>query len=42
MNLLGELWALYLLLIAASAWVAFAEHPTARRLRIAIADTLGL
>jgi hypothetical protein len=28
--------------IAALAWVRFAEHPTARNLRTAIADTLGL
>lgn len=28
--------------IAAVAWVRFAEHPTARNLRAAIADTLGL
>lgn len=28
--------------IAALAWVRFAEHPTARNLRAAIADTLGL
>ena len=28
--------------IAALAWVRFAEHPTARNLRVAIADTLGL
>jgi hypothetical protein len=28
--------------ITAAAWVRFAEHPTARNLRAAIADTLGL
>lgn len=28
--------------IAAAAWVRFAEHPTARNLRAAIADTLDL
>lgn len=28
--------------IAALAWIRFAEHPTARNLRAAIADTLGL
>ena len=28
--------------IAALAWVRFAEHPTARNLRAAIADTLDL
>jgi hypothetical protein len=29
-----------LLLIAAGAWVTYAEHPTARNLRRAIQDTL--
>jgi hypothetical protein len=28
--------------IAAMAWITFAEHPTARNLRIALQDTLGL
>lgn len=28
--------------LATAAWVRFAEHPTARNLRKAIADTLGL
>jgi hypothetical protein len=28
--------------VAAAAWVRVAEHPTARNLRKAIADTLGL
>jgi hypothetical protein len=28
--------------IAACAWVAFAEHPTARNLRTALIETLGL
>lgn len=28
--------------IAAAAWIRFAEHPTARNLRAAIADTLDL
>jgi hypothetical protein len=28
--------------IAAAAWFAFAEHPTARNLRIALLDTLAL
>lgn len=28
--------------IATLAWIRFAEHPTARNLRAAIADTLGL
>jgi hypothetical protein len=30
------------LLLAALAWVRFAQHPTARNLREAIIDTLGL
>jgi hypothetical protein len=30
------------LLAAAGAWVTYAHHPTARNLRIAIIDTLGL
>ncbi len=28
--------------IAAVAWLTYAEHPTARNLRAAIIDTLGL
>ncbi len=28
--------------IAAAAWLTYAEHPTARNLRAAIIDTLGL
>ncbi len=28
--------------IAAVAWVRYAEHPTAKNLRVAISDTLGL
>jgi hypothetical protein len=35
-----ELWLLVAL--AAVAWIRFADHPTARNLRAAIADTLGL
>lgn len=42
MDVLRELWALVALLLVAGAWISFAEHPTARRLRIAIADTLSL
>lgn len=42
MNTLRELWWLFALLLATSAWISFAEHPTARRLRIAIGDTLSL
>ncbi len=36
---LKEAWALYLLLIAAGAWLMYAEHPTARNLRRAISDS---
>lgn len=31
-----------LLLLAAFAWVAFADHPTAKNLQTAVLDTLGL
>ena len=31
-----------MLALTAAAWIAFTEHPTARNLRAAIADTLGL
>ena len=41
-QVLNELTALLLLALAAAAWVRYAEHPTARNLRVAIADTLGL
>ncbi len=37
-----ELQTLLLLVLAASAWVVFAEHPTAQNLRVAIIDTLAL
>ena len=30
------------LALAALAWIRFAQHPTARNLRAAIIDTLGL
>jgi hypothetical protein len=36
------LWLWALAILAALAWVRFAEHPTARNLRAAIADTLSL
>jgi hypothetical protein len=42
MNVLRELWALFALMLAVGAWISFAEHPTARRLRVAILDTLSL
>lgn len=31
-----------MVVMAAAAWVSFAEHPTARNLRVAIAHTLRL
>lgn len=37
-----ELYAWVLVAIAAAAWIRYAEHPTARNLRAAIADTLNL
>ena len=40
--LVAELWAYALLLLAVLAWVRYAQHPTARNLRAAIAATLGL
>ncbi len=41
----GDLSALVLVLggaIALAAWLAFAEHPTARNFRRAVVDTLSL
>ena len=35
-------WWLYAILVAAGAWVLFAEHPTARNARRAIVATIGL
>jgi hypothetical protein len=35
-----EFWLL--IGLATVAWIRFADHPTARNLRAAIADTLGL
>jgi hypothetical protein len=29
-------------IVVACVWIAFAEHPTARNLRTAVIDTLGL
>jgi hypothetical protein len=40
--MLSQLRWLLTLLLALSAWVAFAEHPTARNLRVAIIESLGL
>lgn len=42
MKTLEEAWYIYLAVGCAAAWVAFAEHPDAKRLRTAILDTLGL
>jgi hypothetical protein len=42
MELVKEALFLWALLIAAGAWLLFAEHPTAARLRTAILDTLAL
>jgi len=42
MKTLEEAWYIYLAAGCAAAWVAFAEHPDAKRLRTAILDTLGL
>jgi hypothetical protein len=41
-KLLSQLEWLVSLLLAVSAWVAFAKHPTARNLRVAIIESLGL
>ena len=38
----AQLRMLLLCGLAAAAWVTFAEHPTAKNLRTAIADTLPL
>jgi hypothetical protein len=42
MEILKEALFLYALVTVALLWLAFAEHPTARRLRAAIIATLGL
>ncbi len=39
---MAELWAFALVVLAALAWERYAQHPTARNLRAAIAATLGL
>jgi hypothetical protein len=41
-DLVKELLLLAAFVSAAAAWVAYAEHPTARNLRVAIIDTLRL
>ncbi len=38
--MLSEAQALLLLALAAVAWIRYADHPTARNLRAAIADSL--
>lgn len=42
LELLREVEFVGMLVMAIAAWVAFADHPTARNLRTAIVDTLGL
>jgi hypothetical protein len=42
MELLEEVRWDYALLVAALAWLAFAEHPSARNFRTAVIDSLGL
>jgi hypothetical protein len=42
MSFFQQLWFLYLLLMALSAWIAFAQHPTAQNLRLAIINTMAL
>lgn len=37
-----ELWWLYAFVTAAAAWLLFAQHPTARNLRRALLDSIGL
>lgn len=39
---MSQLWAWVMLGLAALAWVRYAEHPTARNLRAAIAATLDI
>jgi hypothetical protein len=41
-ELIQELGWLWMLTLAVGAWIAFAQHPTARGLRVAIGDTLAL
>ena len=38
----NDLETAIMLALTAAAWIAFAEHPTARNLRAAIIDTLEL
>jgi hypothetical protein len=39
---MAELWTYALIALAALAWVRYAQHPTARNLRAAIAASLDL
>jgi hypothetical protein len=39
---MSQLWMWLMLGLAALAWVRYAEHPTARNLRAAIAATLDI
>jgi hypothetical protein len=41
MKTLNELQVLIAAAVAGAAWVAFAEHPTAKNLRRAIIDSFG-
>jgi hypothetical protein len=42
MELIEEIRWDYALFVTAGAWIAFADHPTARSLRRAVIDTLLL
>jgi hypothetical protein len=37
-----EVWFVVGLVAVATAWVVYAEHPTAQNLRVAIGDTFNL
>ena len=39
---INQIYVVAAVTISAFAWISFAEHPTARNLRIALQDTLGL
>jgi hypothetical protein len=39
---LVKLWHAVLVLVAISAWINYAEHPSARHLKRAVIDTLEL
>jgi hypothetical protein len=39
---MGQLWAFALFVLALFAWARYAQHPTARNLRTAIAATLDI